>query len=208
MYKRQEKNHSAALVRGTAARFAQLGYRVGGFDAYTTSDVLKGSGLSSSAAFEVLLGAILNQLYNGGAVSAVEVAKIAQYAENVYFGKPSGLMDQMASSVGGIITIDFADTDKPVIETVDFDFAAADHALCICLLYTSHLIRGDAGLGLLPVADSHGQAVRPGRGGSGFPRPQGLEHLLGDEGDQFFIEFHGFALLTESTRSQRPAGCF
>ena len=126
-----EKNHSAALVRGTAARFAQLGYRVGGFDAYTTSDVLKGSGLSSSAAFEVLLGAILNQLYNGGAVSAVEVAKIAQYAENVYFGKPSGLMDQMASSVGGIITIDFADTDKPVIETVDFDFAAADHALCI-----------------------------------------------------------------------------
>ena len=126
-----EKNHSASLVRGVAARFAQLGRAVGGFDAYTTSDVLKGSGLSSSAAFEVLLGTILNHLYNGGEVSAVEVAKIAQYAENVYFGKPSGLMDQMASSVGGIITIDFADTDKPVIETVDFDFAAADHALCI-----------------------------------------------------------------------------
>lgn len=126
-----EKNHSAALVRGTAARFAQLGYRVGGFDAYTTSDVLKGSGLSSSAAFEVLLGAILNQLYNGGAVSAVEVAKIAQYAENVYFGKPSGLMDQTASSVGGLVFIDFADPQTPLVERVEFDFAHCGYTPCI-----------------------------------------------------------------------------
>lgn len=126
-----EKNHSAALVRGTAARFAQLGYRVGGFDAYTTSDVLKGSGLSSSAAFEVLLGAILNQLYNGGAVSAVEVAKIAQYAENVYFGKPSGLMDQTASSVGGLVFIDFADSQTPLVERVEFDFAHCGYTPCI-----------------------------------------------------------------------------
>ena len=126
-----EKNTAASLIRGVAAKFAALGYRIGGFDAYTTSSVLKGSGLSSSAAFEVLLGAILNQLYNGGAVSAVEVAKIAQYAENVYFGKPSGLMDQMASSVGSVITIDFADTENPIIEKMDFDMDAMGCALCI-----------------------------------------------------------------------------
>lgn len=127
----QEKNHSASLIRGTAARFAALGYNIGGFDAYTTSDVLKGSGLSSSAAFEVLVGVILNYLYNDGKVSPVEVAQIAQYAENVFFGKPCGLMDQMASSVGNIITIDFADTEHPVIEQVDFDFSKTGHALCI-----------------------------------------------------------------------------
>lgn len=129
--KEAEKNHSSSLIRGIGARFVQLGYTVGGFDAYTTSDVLKGSGLSSSAAFEVLVGTVLNGLYNDSAIPAIEVAKIAQYAENVYFGKPSGLMDQMASSVGGIITIDFADTEKPVIRTVDFDFAACGHKLCI-----------------------------------------------------------------------------
>lgn len=126
-----EKNHSASLIRGTAARFRALGYACGGFDAYTTSNVLKGSGLSSSAAFEVLVGVILNHLYNGGAVSPVEIAQIAQYAENAFFGKPCGLMDQMASSVGNIITIDFADTERPVIERVDFDFSATGYALCI-----------------------------------------------------------------------------
>ena len=129
--KDSEINRSASLIRGTAARFAQLSYHIGGFDAYTTSNVLKGSGLSSSAAFEVLIGCILSHGYNDGAVSAVEIAQIAQYTENVYFGKPSGLMDQMASSVGNIITIDFKDTDTPVIEQVNVDFAAAGHALCI-----------------------------------------------------------------------------
>lgn len=129
--KTEEKNRSASLVRGMAARFKDKQFAIGGFDAYTTSDVLKGSGLSSSAAFEVLLGTILSHLFNGGAVSPVEVAKAAQYAENVYFGKPSGLMDQMASSVGGIITIDFADTERPEIRQADFDFAASGHKLCI-----------------------------------------------------------------------------
>lgn len=129
--KTEEKNRSASLVRGMAARFKDKQFDIGGFDAYTTSDVLKGSGLSSSAAFEVLLGTILSHLFNGGAVSPVEVAKAAQYAENVYFGKPSGLMDQMASSVGGIITIDFADTERPEIRQADFDFAASGHKLCI-----------------------------------------------------------------------------
>ena len=93
--------------------------------------MLKGSGLSSSAAYEVLIGTILNGLYNEGEVSAVEIAQIAQFAENVYFGKPSGLMDQMASSVGGFITIDFADEKHPVINSVKFDFTKSGHALCI-----------------------------------------------------------------------------
>ncbi len=131
MPREEEKNRSSSLIRGTAARFADLDYRIGGFEAYTTSNVLKGSGLSSSAAFEVLVGVILNHLYNDGAVSAVEIAQIAQYAENVYFGKPCGLMDQMASSVGNIITIDFADPSAPIIEQVDFDFSTSGHALCI-----------------------------------------------------------------------------
>lgn len=136
--KAEESNRSSALIRGTAARFEQLGLAIGGFDAFTTSNVLKGSGLSSSAAFEVLVGTILSGLYNNNAVSKVEIAKIAQYAENVYFGKPSGLMDQMASSVGGIITIDFSSTEKPIIETVDFDFAACGHRLCIVDVGGSH----------------------------------------------------------------------
>ncbi len=134
----EEINRSSALIRGTAARFSQLGFAIGGFEAYTTSSVLKGSGLSSSAAFEVLVGTILNGLYNSGEVDPVTIAKIAQYTENVYFGKPCGLMDQMASSVGGIITIDFASTENPIIETVDFDFAQCGHALCIVDVGGSH----------------------------------------------------------------------
>lgn len=129
--RKAECNRSSSLIRGVADRFAQLGLCIKGFRAYTTSNVLKGSGLSSSAAFEVLIGTVLNYLFNNGAVDPVEIAKIAQYAENVHFGKPSGLMDQMASSVGGIITIDFANTESPVIRTVNFDFAACGHRLCI-----------------------------------------------------------------------------
>ena len=112
------RNSSASLIRGVAAGFEKEGMKIGGFRAYTTSDVMKGSGLSSSAAFEVLVGTILSHLYNGGQVSAVKIAQISQFAENVYFGKPSGLMDQMASSVGGFIAIDFKDTSSPIIESV------------------------------------------------------------------------------------------
>ena len=126
-----EKNTSAALIRGVAAGFVKNGYKIGGFEAYTTSNVLKGSGISSSAAFEVLIGTILSHLYNEGEVSAVKIAQIAQYAENFFFGKPSGLMDQMASSVGGFITIDFKDTENPVIESLAFDFAKSGYSLCI-----------------------------------------------------------------------------
>ncbi len=126
-----ERTHSASIIRGVAARFAQLGYRIGGFDAYTTSNVLKGSGLSSSAAFEVLVGTILSHLYNDGRVSPVQIAQIGQYAENVFFGKPSGLMDQTASSVGSAVYIDFKDTENPIVEKLDLDPARHGYALCI-----------------------------------------------------------------------------
>ena len=126
-----ERGKSAALVRGVCAGFKNRGYKIGGFDAATASDVLSGSGLSSSAAFEVLLGTMLNHLYNRGKISSVEIAQIAQFAENEYFGKPCGLMDQMACSVGGFVEIDFKDPDAPVIEKLDFDFGSCKHALCI-----------------------------------------------------------------------------
>lgn len=126
-----EKNTTAALVRGVAAAFRQRGAKLQGFDAKVSSTVLPGSGLSSSAAFEVLVGNIINTLFFEGKLDAVEIAKIGQYAENVYFGKPCGLMDQMASSVGGMVFIDFEDPQSPKVEKVDFDFAATGHALCI-----------------------------------------------------------------------------
>ena len=126
-----ERGKSESLIRGVCAAFKNRGYNIGGFDAATVSDVLSGSGLSSSAAFEVLIGTILNHLFNGGKVSAVEIAQIAQFAENEYFGKPCGLMDQMACSVGGFVAIDFNDPAVPVINKVDFDFASCNHALCI-----------------------------------------------------------------------------
>lgn len=126
----EERNTTAALVRGVAAGFVRRGYGVRGFDAYIVSDVLPGSGLSSSAAFEVLIGTVINAL-SGGALSPAEIARIGQYAENEYFGKPSGLMDQTASAVGGIVAIDFADPGAPVITPVEFDFAGCGYALCI-----------------------------------------------------------------------------
>lgn len=129
--KEEEKGHSPAIVRGMCAGFKKYGYEIGGFDAATMSDVLSGSGLSSSAAYEVLVGTMLNYLYNDGQVDAVTIAKIAQYAENIYFDKPCGLMDQTACSVGGIVTIDFSDPSDPVINEVDFDFASCGHSLCI-----------------------------------------------------------------------------
>ncbi len=127
----EEYNSSRAIVRGVAAWFKSQGARLEGFDAYTTSSVFKGSGLSSSAAFEVLMGNIFNSLFLDGACDPVRIAQMGKYVENVYFGKPSGLLDQMASSVGGMVTVDFADNDQPVVEKLEFDFASAGHALCI-----------------------------------------------------------------------------
>jgi galactokinase len=126
-----EINSTPALVRGVAARFAEFGCEVKGFDAYCESTVLPGSGLSSSAAYEVLIGTIINGLFFDKKLSAIEIAQVGQYAENVFFGKPCGLMDQMASSVGGMVFIDFKNPQAPVVEKIDFDFASAEHALCI-----------------------------------------------------------------------------
>ena len=126
-----EINSTPALIRGVVARFAEMGCKVEGFDAYCESTVLPGSGLSSSAAYEVLIGTIVNHLFFEGKVSQPEIAMIGQYAENVFFGKPCGLMDQTASAVGNLVTIDFFEAGKPVIEPVDFDFGACGHALCI-----------------------------------------------------------------------------
>jgi len=136
--KAEEINSTPALIRGVAARFAELGCEVKGFDAYVESTVLPGSGLSSSAAFEVLVGTIINHLFFGGKATQPEVAMIGQYAENVFFGKPSGLMDQTASAVGGLVTINFFEKENPVIESVDFDFPACGHALCIIDTRASH----------------------------------------------------------------------
>ena len=127
----EEKNTTAALIRGVASSFVQRGAKLQGFDAVVNSTVLPGSGLSSSAAFEVLFGTILNELFFDKKLSAVEIAQIGQYSENVHFGKPCGLMDQMASSVGSLVFIDFEDPANPKIEKVSFDLAAAGYALCI-----------------------------------------------------------------------------
>lgn len=129
--KAEEVNTTPALIRGVVARFAQMGCQIRGFDAYVVSTVLPGSGLSSSAAFEVLMGTIINHLFFYARATAPEVAAIGQYAENVFFGKPCGLMDQMACAVGGMVAIDFQERDAPMITPVDFDFAACGHALCI-----------------------------------------------------------------------------
>ena len=127
----EEKNTTAALIRGVASKFVQLGAKLSGFRARVHSTVLPGSGLSSSAAFEVLIGTILNELFFGKKLTPVEIAQVGQYAENVYFGKPCGLMDQMASSVGGLVYIDFENPEQPVIEKINFDLAKAGYALCI-----------------------------------------------------------------------------
>lgn len=134
----EETNTTPALVRGVCARFAELRCPVEGFDAYCESTVLPGSGLSSSAAFEVLIGTIVNHLFFDARVSQPEIARIGQYAENVFFGKPCGLMDQTASAVGNLVTIDFYDKNHPVIQPVDFDFSACGHALCIIDSQASH----------------------------------------------------------------------
>ena len=122
---------SDAIVAGMCRGFADKGYITGGFDAYMTSSVLKGSGLSSSAAFEDMIGNIENHLYNNGQVDNVDIAKLSQYAENVFFGKPCGLMDQVACAHGGMVAIDFADTKNPIIEKMDFDLTKAGYNLCI-----------------------------------------------------------------------------
>lgn len=128
---KEEEGTTAALIRGVAAKIREIGYPVAGFDACVTSEVLSGSGLSSSAAFEVLIGVIVNDMFCEGTLTQVQLAQIGQYAENVFFGKPCGLMDQLASAVGGIVSIDFADPAEPIVNRLDYDLSASGHALCI-----------------------------------------------------------------------------
>ncbi len=126
-----EVNHTAALIRGVAAAIYKRGYTVGGFNCYMTSNVLGGSGLSSSAAYEVAVGTIMNRFFCERQLTAVDIAKIGQYAENIYFGKPCGLLDQMAASVGGIIAVDFGSTETPVVTRVDYAMKESGYTLCI-----------------------------------------------------------------------------
>ena len=136
--KDEEEGTTTALIKGVLAGLKDRGNEIGGFDAYITSDVLIGAGLSSSAAFETIIGTIVSGLYNDMKVSAVDIAIIGQYAENVYFGKPCGLMDQMACSVGSLVHIDFADKANPIIDPVSFDFAKYGYSLCITDTKGSH----------------------------------------------------------------------
>lgn len=134
----EEAGTSLALIRGVCFKLRELGQALGGFNAVMTSDVLSGSGLSSSAAFEVLVGAILLGLYGDGRLSAVELAKLCQFAENVYFGKPSGLMDQCACAVGSLVGIDFKDGASPIVRSVDYDFAKSGYCLVVVATRSSH----------------------------------------------------------------------
>lgn len=134
----EEKGSTASLIRGVLAGLKKNGFAAGGFDAYITSDVLIGAGLSSSAAFETLIGTIVSGLYNDMNIDPVTIAKIGQYAENIYFGKPCGLMDQMACSVGNLVHIDFEDPANPVVDKVGFDFSETDYLLCITDTKGSH----------------------------------------------------------------------
>ena len=135
---KSEEGTTLSLIRGICAAAAERGFEVRGFDACITSNVLQGSGLSSSAAFEVLIGAVVNGLFCGSSLTATDLAIMGQKAENVFYGKPCGLMDEMASAWGGIIAIDFADPAAPVVTPVDFDFASAHHSLCMINLRSDH----------------------------------------------------------------------
>ena len=128
---KEEYDKAISLIRGVLKKISSMGYEIKGFNAYTESNVMKGSGLSSSAAFEVLIGTIVNNLCANNEISPVEIAKIGQFAENVYYNKPSGLLDQMASSVGAVVAVDFKDNDAPVVRKVDFNLSDYNHSLCI-----------------------------------------------------------------------------
>ena len=139
----KEKGTTVALIRGVLAALSDKGYKIGGFDAFVTSDVLVGAGISSSAAFETLIGTIISGLYNDMTIDPVTIAKAGQYAENVYFGKPCGLMDQMACSVGNMVHIDFKFPENPEVERIEFDFSKTGYSLCITNTRGSHSMLTD-----------------------------------------------------------------
>ncbi len=136
--KRNEEGTTAALIRGIMARFMELGYEIGGYNAYISSNVGIGSGLSSSASIEVLLGTILNTFYNDGRIGGLKLAQIGQYAENIYFKKPCGLMDQVVCAFGGVVSIDFADFEDPIVKQVEFNFSDLDYCLLVVNTGSGH----------------------------------------------------------------------
>lgn len=139
----EKYNSSESIIAGMCAGMKKNSYKIGGFDAYATSNVLKGSGMSSSAAYEDMIGNILNHIYNDGNVDNVKIAQIAQYAENEFFGKPCGLMDQVACAAGGVVCIDFKDPSAPIIEKIDFDLSEAGYNLCIVNTGGNHADLGE-----------------------------------------------------------------
>ena len=200
-----EKESTAALIRGMAAQAKERGFAISGFDAYCTSSVLGGSGLSSSAAFETLAGVILNDFYCDNTFDAVEIAKMGQKAENLWFGKPSGLMDQSASSVGGVVAIDFADVEKPVVEKIDLNLAKEGYALCIIDSRSSHADLTDA-YASIPVDMKRVAALF----GQEYLRGITLEQLLAGTaeirekcGDRAFLRALHFVL--DNDRAQQEA---
>ncbi|MDD6175440.1 MAG: galactokinase family protein [Firmicutes bacterium] len=202
---KEETGRSAALIRGVCEGFVRRGFRIGAFDAYTTSNVLKGSGLSSSAAFEVLIGTILNHLYNDGTIDAVVIAQIAQFAEREYFGKPCGLMDQTASSVGGFVAIDFEDPQKPAVRQIGFRFSDCGHHLVIVDTRGDHadLTEDYAAIGdeMRSVAAHFGQEVLRGVDPAAFYAELG--RLKGTVSDRALLRaMHFFA---ENDLAQREA---
>lgn len=200
-----EKESTAALIRGMAAQAKERGFEISGFDAYCTSSVLGGSGLSSSAAFETLTGVILNDFYCDNTFDAVEIAKMGQKAENHWFGKPSGLMDQSASSVGGVVAIDFADVDKPVVEKIDLNLAKEGYALCIIDSRSSHADLTDAYASIpeemKKVAALFGQKVL--RGITMDQLLQKTEEIRSACGDRAFLRAMHFVL--DNERAQQEA---
>lgn len=201
----EEKNTSASLIRGVAHGVVQEGFAVKGFCAYVSSTVLSGSGLSSSAAFETMLGNVFNQFCCKGALSAVKLAQIGQYAENKYFGKPCGLMDQAASSVGGVVAIDFNDSAHPVIETVQCNLEAHGYQMCIVDTQSYHVDLTDDYAGITQemggVAAYFGKAVLRDVEEAEFRRAiPALRHKLGDRA--VLRAMHFFA---ENKRAQQQA---
>lgn len=201
------KYSSSALIEGVAAGFEHAGYKAGGFVAYTTNNVCKGSGLSSSAAFEVMIGNILNHLYNGGKVEAPEIAKIAQYSENVFFGKPCGLMDQTACAVGGFVAIDFNDPSSPIIEKMPFDLTTAGYTLCITNTGGNHADLNDdyasVPMEMKAVAAELGQKVL--RGLTAADVIERLPGLRGKVGDRAVLRALHFIAENERVKVQTEA---
>ncbi len=201
----EEAGTSAALVRGVAHSFRQAGHEVGGFDACVASNVPVGAGLSSSAAFEVCIGRIFNQLYNDGQIGPVDLARFGQEAENVYFGKPCGLMDQLACACQGVLSIDFADRENPVVREIDFDFAETDYQLAVVDTGGSH---ADLTSEYAAIPEEMGQAARAL--GQETARGLTMEQVLGavpvlrrEAGDRALLRLIHF--IEESDRAESQA---